>query len=92
MFEVNWLNQKIAGYGVGSKKMSEHFCYIGIFKKHVNLGFYRGSELPDPNKLLLGTGKRLRHIKITSLQAIENPAIESLIKEAVKNINESLES
>ena len=38
----------------------------------MNLGFYRGSELPDPNKLLTGVGKRLRHIKITAPQAIED--------------------
>ena len=92
VIEVNWINQKIAGYGVGPKKMSEHFCYVGIFKNHVNLGFYRGSELPDPNKLLTGVGKRLRHIKITAPQAIEDPAIASLLKEAVKNIKESLAS
>ena len=38
--EVVWLRQKIAGYGVGPKKMSEHFCYIAPQKNYVNLGFY----------------------------------------------------
>ena len=33
--EVPWQKQKIIGYGVGPKKMSEHFCYIGVFKNHI---------------------------------------------------------
>jgi len=41
--EVPWPKQRIVGYGVGPKKMTEHFCYIGTFSKHVNLGFYYGS-------------------------------------------------
>ncbi|MGD2048413.1 MAG: DUF1801 domain-containing protein [Chloroflexota bacterium] len=77
--EVPWPKQNIIGYGVGPKKMSEHFCYIGVFKSHVNLGFYYGSELPDPENLLEGTGKRLRHIKISQSEQLENPAIRNLI-------------
>lgn len=46
--EVPWSNQGIVGYGVGPKKMSEHFCYIGVYREHVNLGFYCGAVLADP--------------------------------------------
>ena len=46
--EVPWAQQKTVGYGVGPKKMSEHFCYIAPAKKHVNLGFMYGADLPDP--------------------------------------------
>ena len=38
--EVPWPNQKIIGYGVGPKKMSDHFCYIAAQREYVNLGFY----------------------------------------------------
>lgn len=38
-------------------------CYLASYSDHVNLGFYRGAELPDPRKLLEGTGKALRHVK-----------------------------
>lgn len=37
--EVPWPKQRIIGYGIGPKKMSEHFCYIGAHREHVNLGF-----------------------------------------------------
>lgn len=84
--EVPWPKQNIIGYGVGPKKMSEHFCYIGVFKNHVNLGFYYGSELPDPENLLEGTGKRLRHIKISQQDQLDNPAIHDLIMVASKHL------
>ena len=80
--EVPWGNQKIAGYGVGPKKMSEHFCYIAPQKNYVNLGFMYGADLPDPDGLLEGSGKLLRHVKIRSLEDLEQPALRNLIEEA----------
>lgn len=65
--EVVWKRQRITSYGVGPKKMSEHYAYIGPQKAHVNLGFYHGASLADPSGLLEGTGKRLRHIKVKSV-------------------------
>ncbi len=52
--EVPWPRQRVVGYGVGPRKMSEHFCYLAIHKAHVNLGFNYGAELPDPDELLQG--------------------------------------
>ena len=78
--EVPWPKQRIVGYGVGPKKMSEHFCYIGAHRDHVNLGFYYGAELPDPEGLLEGTGKKLRHIKIRGKDEISQPALRQLLQ------------
>ena len=80
--EVPWGRQKIAGYGVGPKKMSEQFCYIAPYKKRINLGFYYGADLPDPEGLLEGTGKLLRHIKVDSLEMLQNPAVRTLVEQA----------
>jgi hypothetical protein len=33
----------------------------------VNLVFYRGAEIPDPHRILKGTGKKMRHIRFNSL-------------------------
>jgi len=88
--EVVWLNQKIASYGVGPKKMSEHYVYIALYKKHVNLGFYHGSELSDPSNLLEGTGKRLRHVKIKAVSEAMNSEITDLISEAITERQEAL--
>jgi hypothetical protein len=40
------------------------FAYVNAFKAHVNVGFFRGAELSDPNGLLDGTGKCTRHVKL----------------------------
>lgn len=82
VIEVVWLRQKIAGYGIGPKKMSEQFCYIAPYKNHVNLGFYYGSDLTDPTSLLGGAGKNLRHIKLTRPDQLQDPALLALIQSA----------
>ena len=80
--EVPWPRQQVIGYGVGPKKMSEHFCYISVHKDHVNLGFNYGSELPDPHGLLEGSGKLLRHIRIASQDDLARPTVRRLIEVA----------
>jgi hypothetical protein len=80
--EVPWPRQNVAGFGVGPKKMSEHFCYIALHKDHVNLGFNQGAELPDPEGLLEGPGKMLRHTKITEPEDLRDPALRSLLEAA----------
>ena len=81
--EIVWKNQKIASYGVGPKKMSEHYVYIAPQGKHVNLGFYHGAVISDPQGLLEGTGKLLRHIKIRHLKEVKNKSIKQLIKQSI---------
>ena len=83
--EVPWPKQRVAGYGVGPKKMSEHFCYIAALPDRVNLGFNYGSELPDPERLLQGTGKLFRHVKIASPDDLENPALRRLLEAASRH-------
>ncbi|MEO6458291.1 MAG: DUF1801 domain-containing protein [Chloroflexia bacterium] len=55
------------------------YCYIAPFKSYMNLGFLRGNELPDPDGLLEGTGKQLRHIKIRSIEDVERPGVIRLL-------------
>lgn len=83
--EVPWPKQRIIGYGVGPKKMSEHYCYISVSKNHINLGFMYGAELPDPSRLLGGEGKLLRHVRITQPEQLSDPALEELLRLASKH-------
>ena len=80
--EVPWPRQNVAGNGIGPKKMSEHFCYIALHKDHVNLGFNQGAELPNPEGLLEGPGKMLRHTKIAEHEDLEDPALRRLLEAA----------
>ena len=62
---------------------SKGVCYVAAFKDHVNLGFARGAELPDPAGRLEGTGKGMRHVKIRSAKEID-AAVKNLAREAFK--------
>ena len=63
-------------------KLKDAICYIGVIKDHVNLGFLHGSELADPEVILEGTGKQMRHIKIWSPSDLLRPAIRAYLREA----------
>lgn len=82
MVEVPWPRQRVVGYGVGPRKMSEHLCYIAVHKTRINLGFNYGSELPDPERLLQGPGKLLRHVQITTPEDLAVAALRRLLEVA----------
>lgn len=58
------------------------FGYVNAFTAHVNVGFFRGSELPDPANLLEGTGKRMRHVKLAPGRQVDDSALQALITSA----------
>ena len=89
-YEVVRLGDRAATYGIGPKKNSEGYAYITPHKSWVNLGFFYGVELPDPDGLLEGGGKKMRHIKIQSLQDAANPAVRKLIEAALAERKNSL--
>jgi hypothetical protein len=80
--EVVWPHQGTVGWGVGPKKMSEHYAYLAVHPRHVNLGFYRGASLPDPAGLLGGPGKAMRHIRLDGPEEVARPEIEELLRAA----------
>jgi len=84
-FEVVWVPQGNAGYGTGPKKMTEHFCWIAPAKAHVTFGFNYGVELSDPDRLLEGTGKLFRHVKLASEAEVDRPALRRLVQAATKH-------
>ena len=68
------------GYGTGYIDL---ICTIIPSKKGIKLGFNRGSELPDPEKLLTGSGKVHRYVEIKSENDIQSPAFGALIREGI---------
>jgi len=77
------LGDHAATYGVGPRKMSDGYAYIMPMRGYVNLGFYQGAELKDPERLLEGTGKGLRHVKIRSLAEADRAPIRALVAAAL---------
>ena len=65
-------------------KMTDGFCMIPIYTNHLNLGFTKGTLLPDPKGLLQGTGKLIRHIPITHINDYNNSAVKALVKASIR--------
>ena len=72
------------GYGF-TKRAWDCYCAIIVYSKHINLSFPSGASLSDPDRLLQGKGKRVRHIKVRSLDEVKQYAIRTLISEAKNN-------
>ncbi len=64
------------------------FAYVNVFKAHVNVGFFRGAVLTDPDLLLTGTGKFMRHVKLTPGDEFVAPALVKLIEAAYRDMQE----
>jgi hypothetical protein len=65
--------------------MADEVFYISSHKAHVNLGLLDGAELPDPQGIMEGTGKRLRHVKLHKLEDADNPALRALMETALEH-------
>jgi hypothetical protein len=59
-------------------------CVFVLGKEHLSLAFLQGAKLTDPEKLLEGTGKGVRHVKLRSVADVKRPGVKKLIAEAVK--------
>ena len=57
-------------------------CVVMPLKGGVNLGFARGTGLPDAAGLLTGNGKRARHVRLTTAAELERPALRALLEAA----------
>jgi hypothetical protein len=63
-----------------SLKMRDLLFAIIPHRAHVNLQLADGVDLPDPNGLIEGTGKRIRHVKVRSAEAAASPAIHEIVR------------
>lgn len=78
---------RLIGYGYGPKYSDT--IYVMIFsKKGLKLGFYKGTELPDPAKLLKGSGKVHKHAEIKSVSDIKSGDFKKLLLSAIKAYKE----
>ncbi len=67
-----------------SDKAGDVFCSIALYSKCAHFGFLRGSEIDDPEKMLVGNGKLYRYIKVTDTKEFPKNYMKKLLKEAQK--------
>jgi len=68
------------------------FAYVNAFTAHVNVGFFRGAEIADPEGLLQGTGRFMRHVKLKPGHEVDARALGRLINVAYADIKQRLEA
>jgi hypothetical protein len=68
------------------------FGYVGVFTSHVNVGFFHGASLPDPARLLQGTGRFMRHVKLGPEMPTNAAALSALIETAYSDIKARVEN
>jgi hypothetical protein len=68
------------------------FAYVNAFTSHVNVGFFQGAALPDPARLLQGTGKFMRHVKLKPGTPTNAAALTKLIDAAYSDIKSRVEN
>ena len=76
-------NAVAMSYGL-TERPSDAFCHIAVYSGWVNLGFHRGSRLPDPDGLLEGTGRWIRHLRMASLDDLRRPFVGRFLRAAIK--------
>ncbi len=75
-----------------TERTSDVIVSITLYPRWVSLFFMRGAQLPDPQKLLKGTGKTVRHIVLEDAATLDKPAVRVLIAQAVERAAKPLDA
>ena len=62
------------------------FASVNVFRSHMNVGLFHGASLPDPAHLLEGTGRFMRHVKLSPDSPVDSAALNTLILTAYSDI------
>ena len=73
------------------EQAAEVIVSLAVYPGHINLCFFAGDRLPDPERLLKGSGKIARHIRLDGPESLDRPAVKALIKAAVANASRPLD-
>lgn len=76
--------QETIKWGMPCYEYNGLLCSINPAKAYVNLQIFRSAELTDPDGLLEGTGKAMRHVKVRSTDSMPSQGIRALLKEAIR--------
>ncbi len=62
-----------------------NICYIAPHNDYVRLGFFNGATMPDPENLLEGTGKKLRHIKVYQVTDSNRQSLTNYVRASAEH-------
>lgn len=76
--------ETVNSWGVPTFEAQDPFCFYMVGKNHVTFGFHFGTSLEDPQRLLEGTGKNLRHVKLRKVEDLERTGLKQLVEAAAR--------
>jgi hypothetical protein len=74
----------VNSWGIPTFEAKDPFCFYMVGKYHVTFGFHYGTSLDDPEKLLEGSGKNLRHVKLRTVEDLEKKGLKELVLTAAR--------
>ena len=83
-------NALAIGFGP-DERASNIINSIAVYSNWINLYFFAGDSLPDPERLLQGSGSTVRHIRITSAADLDRPAVKALMAAALREADPPLD-
>ncbi len=81
---IAWPRQRIVSFGMGPRKLRDHYAFIAVHARHIDLGFYRGVILSPTFARLEGAGRSLRHVKMRTVSEVRATDVRALIERAMR--------
>ena len=78
------MKQTVNSWGIPTFESPDPFCFYMVGKNHVTFGFHFGTSLKDPEGLLEGTGKNLRHVKLREVKDLKRKGLRELVQAAAR--------
>jgi hypothetical protein len=79
----------VMAFSFTGKPLKDGFCHVVTYSSYVNLGFNRGALLPDPNRVLTGRGKLIRHITIRNENDLARLPIRRYLQAAIEQVSQT---
>jgi hypothetical protein len=81
---VPGVRETVNAWGIPTFEAPNPFCFYMVGKNHVTFGFHFGTSLKDPENLLEGTGKNIRHVKLSKVEDLEQKSLQRLVHAAAQ--------
>ena len=73
------VKQTVNSWGIPTFESPDPFCFYMVGKNHVTFGFHFGTSLKDPENLLEGAGKNIRHVKLREVNDLKRRGLRGLV-------------
>jgi hypothetical protein len=90
--ELVYDNYNALAIGFGpTERAADVIISIALYPRWVNLFFLHGADLADPQQLLKGSGKTIRHLVLEDAATLDKPAVKRLLTQALARADKPLD-